>query len=255
MQKMKILLLALIIPLAFVSCDNDDDAEGETRFKAHLTDGPAAYGAVNIDVQALEVFYADGSSTVITAINPGVYNLLIFNNGMDTLITSSMIPSGDIEQIRLVLGSNNSVEVNGVQHPLQTPSAQQSGLKINVDATLQANTEYHLWIDFDAYQSIVLQGNGDYLLKPVIRAFTKEKTGGIDGSTMPVHAVSRIYVVTSSSDTVSTIPNSSGYFKLDGLSSDSYDVTFNTMNMYQDTTIMNVTVNAGSTTNIGTINF
>lgn len=256
MRKLKIFLLALIIPFAFISCEEDnDDQAGETQFNVHLTDALAAYTAVNIDIQAVEVFYANGTSTIITATNPGVYNLLDFNNGLDTLITSSMIPAGDLTQVRLILGSNNTVEEGGAQYPLQTPSAQQSGLKLNFNATLQANTQYDLWLDFDAQQSIVQKGNGDYLLKPVIRAFTKATTGGIDGSTDPVNAVTKVFVVTLSSDTVSTVPNSTGYFLLHGLDAGTYDVEFNTTTMYQDTTITGVNVTAGNTTNIGTINF
>ncbi len=48
--------------------------------------------------------------------NQGIYNLLEFVNGQDTLIVDEDIPSGYISQIRLVLGENNTVMVDSVVH-------------------------------------------------------------------------------------------------------------------------------------------
>jgi hypothetical protein len=255
MKNLLLFIVLLTIPFAFLNCNKENDNAGETRFQVYLTDGPGDYDHVYIDIQSVEVFYASGGTHMMSAINPGVYDLLLFNNGLHTLLTSAMIPSGDISQVRLILGSNNSVVVNGTQYPLQTPSAQQSGLKLKFDATLLPNTTYDLWLDFDADKSIVVQGNGDYLLKPVIRAFTLPTTGGITGMINPAGAVNSVYVITSSSGTISTIPNASGYFLIYGLPAGSYDVHFDAILPFQNNTIQGVNVNVGSNTNIGVINF
>lgn len=63
---------------------------------------------------------------------------------------------------------DNSVMVDSVIHPLQTPSAQQSGLKIKIDKDLDLDINT-LTLDFDAEKSIVETGNGGYILKPVIK--------------------------------------------------------------------------------------
>lgn len=47
------------------------------------------------------------------------------------------------------------------------------------------NVAYTLMLDFDAAQSIVLTGNGKYLLKPVIRAIPQSVSGAITGIVSP----------------------------------------------------------------------
>lgn len=58
--------------------------------------------------------------------------------------------------------------VDSVLHPLETPSAQDSGLKIKVDKDLNLDINTPTF-DFVAAQSIPETGNGTYKLKPVIR--------------------------------------------------------------------------------------
>ena len=59
--------------------------------------------------------------------------------------------------------------VDSTLYPLATPSAMQSGLKLNLNKFLLPNFNNVILIDFDAHESIVEQGNGDYSLKPVLR--------------------------------------------------------------------------------------
>lgn len=73
-----------------------------------------------------------------------------------------------LKEMRLILGPNNTIMVDSVLHDLETPSAEQSGLKIKVDKNLSLTLD-SLTIDFDAKQSIVETGNGKFILKPVIR--------------------------------------------------------------------------------------
>jgi hypothetical protein len=67
---------------------------------------------------------------------------LDFTNGLDTLLGSTVLPAGKISQMRLVLGSRNTVNIDGTISDLKTPSAQQSGLKFKIDATLKAGITY-----------------------------------------------------------------------------------------------------------------
>jgi len=70
---------------------------------------------------------------------------------------------------------------------LDTPSAQQSGLKQKHGFDVEANTEADLVLDFDACRSIVKAGNsgnsGKYNLKPVITVMpllTESIVGAVD---------------------------------------------------------------------------
>lgn len=171
MKNLKTIICCASLALVFGACKKDrvgTDATPSTPFYVHMTDAPALYKAVNVDVQGVEV---TGNGTVHqTNMNPGIYNLLDLTGGIDTLIASFQLNMPRVEQIRLILGPNNSVVTNyDISHPLSTPSAQQSGLKIQVHQAIQPGIPYNVLLDFDANESVVDQGNGSFSLKPVIK--------------------------------------------------------------------------------------
>jgi hypothetical protein len=86
---------------------------------------------------------------------------------VDTLLATGTVQTGTVKEIRLILGSNNTVVVNGVTFPLTIPSGSESGLKIKVSKKLNATLET-LIIDFDAALSIKQEANG-YKLRPVLK--------------------------------------------------------------------------------------
>lgn len=157
----------------WVGCEKE---EGTSQLTVKMTDAPAEYDSVLVDIQSVEVHYEDGEGPdgeegwVTLATNAGIYNLLDLQNAVTVVLSDGVvIPSGKISQIRFVLGSNNSVVLpGGASFQLATPSAQQSGLKVNVHHELEPDHVYEITLDFDASQSIVVQGTGDYSLKPVI---------------------------------------------------------------------------------------
>src|SRR5215203_1965455 len=128
---MKKSLIILLVPFILWSCDNHD---GETaRLEVRLTDAPGDYEEVNVDIQGVEIHSEDGNPSqgwMSLEVRKGVYNLLEFTNGLDTLIASAELPAGKLSQIRFILGENNSLKVSGDVVPLKTPSGQESGLKI-----------------------------------------------------------------------------------------------------------------------------
>jgi hypothetical protein len=255
-----LLLSAILLVCLAVSCTKDNGSSGgNSHMNVYLTDGPGSYSAVNIDVQDVQVKAGSDTSEngwqSLHIIAAGEYNLLDFNNGMDTLIASMDMPAGKISQIRLVLGSNNNVVLNGISYPLTTPSAQQSGLKLNLDANLVAGVAYNLWLDFDAGKSIVATGGGKFMLKPVIRAFVKAESGAIMGIALPVEAKASIYAIAPGNDTISTtIANPlTGMFQLNGLPAGTYSVAVDGSGSFSDTTLTNVSVTTGMSANVGTV--
>ncbi len=67
-----------------------------------------------------------------------------------------------------MLGPDNTIMVDSFIHPLETPSAEASGLKVKIDKDLPLDP-YTIVLDIDAALSIHQLGNGDYQLKPVIK--------------------------------------------------------------------------------------
>ena len=157
----------LLSSIVFYACKKDN-AEGSSNLRIRMTDNPLALEEVNIDLKSVEVkFEKDSSSWVVLNTNAGVYNLLRFQNGVDTLIAQGSYRGGIVKEIRLIVGPNNTVKDAGVVYPLTIPSGAESGLKIKVDKRLQATIET-LLIDFDAALSIKLE-QGGYKLRPVIK--------------------------------------------------------------------------------------
>lgn len=252
----KFFLLLIVISTAtlyFSSCSKNQQS---ARLQIYLTDDPANYDEVNIDIKQVLINTGDGSTDnwKELAINPGIYNLLEFRNGMDTLLGSMELPAGKISQIRLVLGNNNSLKEGNSIHQLETPSAQQSGLKLNVKAELTEGITYKIWLDFDAARSIVKAGNsGKYLLKPVIRTYTEAQSGAIKGFVLPDAANPWVYAINGTDTVASAKPEAgSGYFLLKGLPAGTYLLALDGTNGYTDKSITNVLVVNGVVTNVGT---
>ena len=179
-MNMRYLTIFIVMASGFITaCTGlEDEPRGDARVRIYLADAPGDYQEVNIDVVSVRLIINDSIMDMQT--NTGIYNILDFTNGKDTLLVEDDIPAGHLSQIRLVLGENNSVMKDGSIHELKTPSAQQSGLKLNVHEDIKPGILYAYVLDFEAERSIVLTGNGRHQLKPVIRVFANAISGTLD---------------------------------------------------------------------------
>lgn len=250
MNTFRIFFIIGLLSLMISGC-NKNASSGTSPMTVRMTDAPGDFTAVYIDLQSVVVTGGTGGDVTLNT-HPGIYNLLDFSNGVDTLIATGSIQSGSVEQIRLVLGPNNSVVVNGISYPLSTPSAMQSGLKLQVHHTLQAGVTYSVLLDFDANQSIVLQGNGTYQLKPVIRTVETALSGSISGSVTPIGTVAFV-TARSTTDTLSSVTQANGQFIVQGVPAGVYTVTITPPSPLQPVVVSNVTVSTGTSTSIGVV--
>ncbi|HEX6913668.1 MAG TPA: DUF4382 domain-containing protein [Chitinophagaceae bacterium] len=214
--------------IAFSCTKNDSSASsGKAQFQVYLTDDPGEYDAVNIDVKDILINYSVDSSSgwqSLGNVKTGIYDILKLVNDKDTMLASADIKAGRIQQIRLVLGTNNTVMIDSVTYPLQTPSAQQSGLKLNIHQDVNADITYKLLLDFDASRSIVRTGNGKYILKPVIRTTLQATGGTLKGFVRPDSVQTAVYAI-KGTDTFGTY-TSNGSWAIKSLSAGSYNLLF-----------------------------
>jgi len=246
----------VLIAILFTQC-SDDNVKLTTPVKIRLTDAPAQYDQINIDIQAIQFHSSNDENTEdgwqeMSLLNGGIYDLLEFNNGSDTLLVDQNIPSGTVSQMRLILGENNTIIIDGVTHDLDTASAQTSGLKFQIHNDFLAGIEYHLWIDFNAARSIVETGNGKYKLKPVIRTFNKTTSGAISGIVSPAKAFPSIHAIIGL-DTISTIAEKDGSFLIKGLSSGTYRLDVKPIDGYKEKEVEGIEVSNNKITDTGTI--
>jgi hypothetical protein len=133
-----------------------------------LTDNPTAYDEVNVEITGIQVkLDKDTSGWVSLNTNAGVYDLLTLQNGITDTLATGTVPDGVLKEIRFILGSRNTVKVNGAIKPLVIPSGSESGLKIKIDKHL-GETLNSFILDFDAALSIKEETDG-YKLRPVIK--------------------------------------------------------------------------------------
>lgn len=179
-------LFILIILAGFLfvqsGCNKDDDGgenpSGTTSFNVSLEStntSRSSYEHVYIDIQKVSFHTSADTSVnggwVELETNAGIYDLLDYENGNDTIIGfDPVLEVQTISQIRLLLGPDNTIVESGETYDLETPSAQTSGLKIQVNAPLEPNKAYKVVLDFDVDKSILKTGNDKYKLKPVIKA-------------------------------------------------------------------------------------
>ncbi|MFV7235240.1 DUF4382 domain-containing protein [Flavobacterium sp. ZB4R12] len=273
MKNIKFYALSLFV-IAFVSlffarCDNNNDSAQTSRVTVRMVDAPGDYDEVNVEVLDVLIknsLNSDDQGWVSigdeTQVGEGkIYNLLELTGGVNALLADNLVPSGNLGQIRLLLGDENTVVLkDGTEEiPLRTPSAQQSGLKLKVNQTLEAGKTYEFLLDFDVEHSVVKAGgSGNYNLHPVIRVSTKENTGGIKGkitSPSPFPAGFAVSVsIPVEGGTIETAMNTdTGEFQLNGVPAGTYTVTLDpgATSLYAVKTIANVVVVNGAITDVG----
>ena len=248
-------VLALFV---FRCSDSTSPETGQGQLKITMVDSPAEYDEVNIVVTRVEVHRANNDSTngwFIINNNTATYDLLRLRNGASVILGNNYLDAGSYTQIRLIIGTGSNIVVNGVTYPLEIPSGEQTGVKLNHAFEIQSGVIYELILDFDAEHSIVLTGNGQYKLKPVIRLVPAIISGTISGKINPISAAGYVYAISGTDTSVTIAESILGSFKLMALTQRTYRVEISSANpAYNDTTITNVAVVAQQNIDLGTIN-
>lgn len=265
MKTIRKINLAILLMLGIYACNTnstEDDSVGDgiTRISVKLVDAPGDYDSVFIDVVDVMIKVNDESSDdngwQSVGANADIYDLLLLTGGLNAVLVDDYeVPSGVLNQIRLILGENNSIVIDGETFPLNTPSAQQSGLKINVNQELESGFTYNFVLDFDVDSSIVVAGNsGNINLKPVIHASAEFSSGKIQGAIVPFDFQTMISVQVGD-DLISTLTDENGIFVLNGIPAGIYDVTItpDAASGYEGTVLNGIVVANGEITDVGEI--
>lgn len=203
------LLVPALAALALAGCGGGDggiSGTGSGTLRLALTDAPACgYDAVNVTVSAVRVHQSasagenDGGWQTLALAAPRRIDLTDLTNGVLEELGETTLPAGRYTQLRLVLAENSTaqpfansvVPTGGVETALTTPSAQQTGLKLNVDIDVAADQRADFVLDFDACKSVVPRGNsGHYNLKPVVAVIPRLSDAGmrVEGHVSPAAA-------------------------------------------------------------------
>lgn len=282
MKKTRAILFgtSLLVSLTVILFSCAKESSSAQQISVFLTDGPASYDAVNVEILAVEVKvdssaghqsddhrgdddddrddhirtrdeYGGWTSIPFT---PQIFNLLDLSNGVDALLGTTSV-GGTVRKIRLTLGTNNTIVKDAVTYPLSLINPTQNFLYVKLNDRHRGrsnnNNGISVWVDFDVARSII-ENNGQFFLKPVLRPFCNDKFAEVEGRVLPV-AAQAVVRVFNNTDTAVAIPNSDGYFKVRGLSAGTYTVHFDATNSYQDTLINNIVGVAGQDVHLPTI--
>ncbi|MEK7199296.1 MAG: DUF4382 domain-containing protein, partial [Bacteroidota bacterium] len=245
-MKTKHVLLAAIMVIAgsflITACNKNSSAEvntaGKQQLSLYLTDGPGLFDKVLIDIRSVKVLVdtssntrdqddedwddrgmhddKNGSSFIWENLNitPGIYDILKFRNGADTLLASSGIAKGFIRLIKIEIGTNNSLVKDSISYPVSLPARALNYVLIKLKG--EECEEYlpgkaRLWLDFDITRSIIQENNNQFILRPVFHFFTVNSTGSIKGKVLP-HDGFAVVTVFNTTDTAYALPDKEGHF-------------------------------------------
>lgn len=265
------LLFVLLLSLTtFQSC-NDDSDDNTARIQLKLVDEPGDYLEVNVEIIDIQYNTSDSEEGWMSYTSESGYpinvDLTELVAGNDLLLVDQIIPSGMLKQIRLVLSDNNTLVIEGdadeVGEPihLDTPSALQSGLKLNLNEELEPGFSYTFILDWIVSESVVEAGaSGIYNLKPVIKVNAEVNSGSISGivvETVDESLVGKgnvtVEVYTMDDMLVAdTMTDENGNFLVQGLAGGSYKlkIMVEGYDLYESAEIV---VNVGDITDAGTI--
>jgi len=266
--------------LVFSACTKSG-VNGNSSVAVFLTDGPGDFEAVNIDIQKVEVKVDkdekhkrddnrngldddkddhmkrkdDFGEWIDLNFTPKVIDVLSLRNGIETQLGTANIDAGTVRKIRITLGTKNSVVKGGVTYDLLMDSQTSNFLYIKLfDKHRERGNrnDVKVWVDFDIANSIV-ESNGKFYLKPVLRPFCNANFGEIEGKVLPLDAKAVVRVSDGAGFNAVALPSREGEFKVRGLADGTYTVTVEGITPYIKQTINNVIVKKGEDTKIGTI--
>ncbi len=282
---------ALTASVLFMACSKSNSVGGtaptasQQSVSLYLADGPGIYNHVYLDVKSITVLVDTSANTrdhdrcnwdsigqrrnkpdssliwENLNFNAGVYDLLQLRNGIDTLLSTTNVIKGTVRMIRIDLGTNNSVVVDSVSHPLLFPPNAPSYFLVKLNGEEwehYASNASRLWIDFDVARSIIFLNNA-YYLAPFFHTFVPTKSGAITGHIEPQAAFPELVTVYSATDTAYALPNPSGNFMVRGLKNGTYSALIHSLrtnssgNLFNDTTINNIVIQNANTVSLGNI--
>lgn len=265
----KFVLPLFLLPFLF-SC-NDSNSDGANKaaptITVRLVDAPGDYEAVNVEIVDVKIKMDDDSDDdegwMSLEANNEIVNLLDFTGGISKVLVDRFpIPPGTLSQMRLVLGDGNTIVMKNendedVEYDLKTPSGQQSGLKVKINALIEEGFTYDYILDFDVEKSIVHAGNsGNIILKPVLYASAEASSGIVEGVVEPMEALpANVHVIafegTPDAFEISAITDENGAFALWGVPAGTYEVMAASTNSdYADGMASDVVVVNGEITTI-----
>ena len=152
----------------------DNPGKGKDKDKnsgdpKHPKDTNFVVNKLEIDILRVEVNTEERGWEVIND-SPQVLDLIELKSNAHFVLSDRRLEPGTYTQLRLILGENNSLIVNGESAEIKIPSAQKSGLKINLKEVVTKGFISDFSLELDLEKSLKRKGKSNsYNLKPLIK--------------------------------------------------------------------------------------
>jgi len=200
-RKLKHTILGLVVAITIFglkSCSEEAEVtpSGHGKVTFYLTDAPldaTNVEGVYITVNKVEVNGPKGWVDIGFS-GPQKINLLDYQNGLSTQLSTINLDTGRYTEIRMILNAaekgkekaNEGCYIkfkDGQSVGMFVPSGAQSGYKLKGEFEVKSGSPLSITLDFDVRKSVHRAGNnGKYMLKPVIRFVVNNNTGTIKGT-------------------------------------------------------------------------
>lgn len=175
-QWYRLLLLALL--LVVYSCQVPDikdisDVYNGAMIQIWIHDEPFRLSDKTVEhlyisVESIEIIREVDDERIVLSEEPKRMDILAIDANEPVLLSDTSVEPGVYSQLRLILSDNNTIVVDGEEHPINVPSGEQTGVKFDGPFELPNGRFFRFVLDFDAKESVIYNHGRGYMLKPVI---------------------------------------------------------------------------------------
>ncbi len=204
------MILIGVIALFLAGCMGEALMPGENSIpdkgtlKLYLTDAPGDYLSIDILISRIDAHIAETEQEqtqegFLNFLNKDSYGteedvggewvtLINWDNGLPidlieleeqtVLLSTNELEAGTYTQLRVFLAGEASITIEGEEiiEDLIIPSEAQTGIKLNHPFEIIEGQTTELTLDFDAQESIFINGNEEYMMRQTIKVISESNS-------------------------------------------------------------------------------
>jgi len=177
----KTIIYSISLLFLMSSCSKEDITEtfDTSLVNVKIKGTPSLFSKVNIEVLDVQFRVLEDETNPyawvsLNTINSGVHDLtrLTQEHAM-SLVDFEEVSSGYIYSIKIVLGDQNTVMENGVEHVLDISSEFQSASENVIEKQLDPNMLYEFVVEFEIDESVLFTSDGNFNFNPKINTLMR----------------------------------------------------------------------------------
>ncbi|MGB4971778.1 MAG: DUF4382 domain-containing protein, partial [Cyclobacteriaceae bacterium] len=205
MEKIKMILVGLVLALVTLGCGEEGGLKG--ALKISITDAPIdadQVKAVNLTITNVEGLQNGNWKAFKNFEQPVGVNLLAYTGGKSVLLIDQFATPGEFSSIRLTLNmanrnssliinpQSNIVFKNGTSTSLYMSEGKAPEVILEKSIGVHSRGITDITLDFDLRKSIHINDAGEYILEPVVRFIETNKAGHIEGTVLSTAIPDRV---------------------------------------------------------------